>query len=506
MHGLMRAGTLVILLVSLAAMLGAGVVRVFRFEGLSDYGEGTLLAVVERIDREPISPRWLEAPEITLAPYGPGYYFLAREVSHITPWEHSLIPGRLASLLAMWATALLIGIAAGRSGRSLEIGLMAGMAYLMTPAVHTWGTTYRVDSLATFFAVASCLAAGHGKKGLAASALLIVAGSLVKQTVALSAAGVFGWLLLERRYRDAAWYLQLVAGLGLSAWWTLNRATDGYYFASALAGNLGRMSPTRGLLATLDFLTSPLSVVTAWALWQRWGSRSESVEAVEAQPTRGWSRFEVALVLSTLLAGTLACKEGSAPCYFLEASALAALVFGCHGLPLVARRPKVFLAGLALLSLALAFPEVRFVREHWHKLGTVTYGQELVSTHVRAGDRVLADGQHLSAVLTAGASPVLNDPFYFRQMSDGGRISPSLLVDAITRGEIDKLVFKKSIAAHRLEIGKESQRWAESVLDAMEQHFELEAEMPELFIYRRRMAASTTAPRAADERHGASRR
>lgn len=250
------------------------------------------------------------------------------------------------------------------------------------------------------------------------------------------------------------------------------------------------MSLTRGLRASLEFLTSPLSVATAWVLWQRWGHGKGSFESVEAQPARGWSRFEVALVLSTLLAGALACKEGSAPCYFLEASALAALVFGCHGLPLVAGRRKVFFGGLALLSLALAFPEVQFVREHWHKLRTVAYGQEFVTARMSAGDRVLADGQHLSAVLTAGARPVLNDPFYFRQMSAGGRISPAMLVDAINQGEIDKLVLKKSIAAHRLEIGKESQRWAESVLDAMEQHFELESEMPEMLIYGPRAGTS----------------
>ena len=73
----------------LAAALGvaglAALGRVFA-EQLPDYGEGTVLAMVERIRREPIERSWLEQEPYTLTSYGPAYYYALLGANRLLPW------------------------------------------------------------------------------------------------------------------------------------------------------------------------------------------------------------------------------------------------------------------------------------------------------------------------------------------------------------------------------------------------------------------------------------
>jgi hypothetical protein len=193
----------------------------------------------------------------------------------------------------------------------------------------------------------------------------------------------------------------------------------------------------------------------------------------------------------------LACRDGSGMAYFLEASALASLVIAVHGLRSlfefqgndtmtgdVRWRSVAVRAGLAILAMVLAVPGTKTVRERGLTCQSASYGQDFLSAQLESGERVLADGQHLAGVLAAGAVPVLNDPFYFRQMTEQGRASAEDLARSIERGEIDKLVLRKSIAEHLRDVDVDGQKWPKRVLTAMESRFVLESQTDSILIYR----------------------
>jgi len=475
---LLVSGARLVLGAALVAVIASAALRALDFSHAGDYGEGPVLAMVERLRSESISAGWLDRPPYTLSCYGPGYYWAVASAATVLPWDQTLLPGRLVSLMATLATAALLGLAIGRSSRSMELGMTAALVYLASPIVRAWGTPHRVDPLATLFAVGAYLALTAPRGGLTASAACVVVGSLVKPTVALAAIPIFCWLLLRKRFKEAAAYVLLVAGPGAAAWAVLDWASGGYFFATAVRGNLGTIFPGQGFWAGHAFLSAPLGVAAGLLVAYR---------LVRHPILAVGSLWCVGFGFSTLMAAALSTKEGAAANYFLEASALGTLVIGFCGLgPLWSRRPQRALALVAVLALILAAPDVRLVRERGLHLDLDPFGSPLVSEKLAAADGggVLADGQLLPAVLHAGLVPLVNDPFVFRLLAEHGRIDASPLVDAMRRGEVGYLVLKQTVETHRRHVGRTSQKWPAELLDAMQQDYALLAAGDDVYIYR----------------------
>ena len=185
-------------------LLGAVLVlaghHVIRSLDLShDNYEGSMMLVTERMSRSPPSREWMARIPYSLSPHGPVYFALTGVVSSIGPWPRSLIPGRFVSISAGLLSAGLIGLAVGRGTNSPELGLATGAMYLGSWTSSAWIHFYRVDALAVFFALAAYAAPGLPRRGLATSAAMVVAGSLVKPVVGLAAIPIALHLILERR-------------------------------------------------------------------------------------------------------------------------------------------------------------------------------------------------------------------------------------------------------------------------------------------------------------------
>ena len=172
--------------------------------------------------------------------------------------------------------------------------------------------------------------------------------------------------------------------------------------------------------------------------------------------------------------------------YFLEASALGSLVIGLYGLPALwsLHRGRALAAG-ALLAMLLAAPELRGLGLQRLDLHATPYGAGLVSARLGppAGTYVLADGQYLPAVLHAGWTPLLNDPFYFHLQVENGGLKPDLVVQAMERGEVQYLVLKRPIESHLHMVGTLGQKWPPDLLRAMQRRYRLKACGEECFIY-----------------------
>ncbi len=468
----------------LLVMAAAYLLRVFNFRQQPDYGEGTVLAMVQRMGSQRISPDWLRGPVYTATSYGPGYYWVVRAVAAVLPWRHSLIPGRLVSLAASLALAGLIGWAVGRKTRSVDLGLLSALLFLASPVTRAWATPCRVDPLAVLLAMSSYLLVDRPRWGLPAAAAAIACGSLVKQTVALSAFPLFLYLLVGRRYRAAALFGLLVTAMGALAWTVLNWATEGFFFATSIRGNLDTMSLGQGFWSGYEFLVTPLATAAATAL-----------AFLLVKEPRRWagSIYAVGFPLASLIAGLLACKEGSSTSYFLEATALGAVVAGSEGLAFFwsLHRGRAAIAAL-LLALALAAPEYRYMREHGLRLDRVPYGSRFIASRLepKPGAYVLADGQYLPAALDNGYVPLINDPFFFRELSDNGGWKPDGVVRALERGEVEYLFLKRPIESHRQQVGGMGQKWPLAILEAIERHYRLEQSSEDLFVYRYRSRKS----------------
>lgn len=477
----LKTGTRLVLGATLALVVAGGVLRVFDFRHAPDYGEGTILVAVERMEREPLSAQWIEGPMYTLTPYGPGYYWAVQAARRVLPWPHSLLPGRLISLLATLAIGLLVAFAVGKRTRSVELGMLSMLILLLSPVIHTWATPHRVDPLAVLLGLIALLAIGLPRFGIGLSAGSVVLASLVKQNMAFAAVAVFLYLVFAKRFKAALVYAILVAGLGAGTWGVLNQCTGGYFLATAVKGHLGAMWPQQGFMNLYWFLTTPVglmaSVVIAWRIVQRPSDVLGSV-------------YAIGFVLSVAIASLLSCKEGASYAYFFEATVLGTLVIGLYGLPAIwSLHEGRALAMTLLLVVLLAAPEARWLRHRGLTLDTLPYGSQRICSRLATAKPayVLADGQYLDAVLCAGLTPLVNDPFLFRQLVGGGSLPAAPVVEAMERGEVPYLVLKRTIENHRKHLGSISQKWPRELVDAFEQLYVLDTtEGEDLFIYRRR--------------------
>lgn len=467
--------------VAMAALLGLAIgaagVRVFDFRALADYGEGTLLPMLQRLQHQPMSGVWLDASPYTLTSYGPGYYWVTLGATRLLPWQNSLIPGRLVSLAATLATAALVAVAVTRASRSGEMGAAAAALYLASPLVQAWGIVHRVDALATLPAVLAYVVLARPRVGLAAASVSVVLGSVVKQSVALTTWPLALALVFQRRGRAALVLIVVTGVLGLGVWWGLNRASGGYLLRMAVEGNVGRLFVRQGFWAGLDFLASPLGLAAMLLVGYR---------LVESPAKVCGSVYAIGFVAAAALAAVLSAKEGAAPLYFLEASALAAIVVGCEGLAAIwsVHRGRAMALVLVLVAVSLA-PQVRYLRGRGLNLSTEPYCGRLIAESLGPGRGrlILADGQHVAAVMQAGWTPLLNDSFRLRLQIESGRMRPDAIVRAIDAGQVEFLVLKRPIEEHRQQVGSVSQKWSPEILAAMQRQFALATAWPEQFVF-----------------------
>ena len=270
-------------------------------------------------------------------------------VAPLTPWDHTLIPGRLVSLVAALGTAVLIGWVLRREGFTLEVALAGMLVYLASKPVIDWTPFYRVDNLAVLFVVASYAVAGSFRRGWLPAAVLLAFGSLVKQTAVLAALPIAASLCMHRRFREAASFAAGTAGLVAAAWLALDWSTGGYASALGVRANLQKaLDPAMGISFSYEFLCTPAAVAALASLASAYIARGAGVFG---------SLYAFAFLSETALATALVLKNGSAYNAFLVPSALAAICVCTFGLgPLAGldrRRTAVVLCGLAVV---LSYP------------------------------------------------------------------------------------------------------------------------------------------------------
>lgn len=474
-----RAIVRLLLIISIGCATGLYAWRTWSVNSV-EYGEGPILAMVERMKLEPISRRWLEQPPYTLCTYGPGFHWLVMLASQLAPAEPSLLPGRCVVLIAFLATAALIGLAIARRTSNPEQGLVAALAYLISPVALYWVPAHRVDVVAVFFSCAAYLAVGNSRRSLLASAVLIVAGSLAKQTAALSALGIFLHLLIVGRRRDAAWFAIAVSLLGGSCWLILDRASGGFFWIAAIRGHQGAMLPEQGLWHALCALAWPVSWLCLLILGRL------VYEQGIGEIFR--SLFCQCLVINFALMTLFSARVGATQSYFLETCALGSMVIGLYGLPLL-RQIRVewvrtALTGFAAISVLAPLVAIGCWRGCFTRIPESTAAE--ASRYVAqtpAEGIVLADGDWQPWITAGGRKLAVNDAFSLRLLIEHGTLNPAAFVESLQRGGIPLVVLDQSLDEH---LRSDLRRWPDEVLAALDHAYVQVVAKPGLWIYQPR--------------------
>lgn len=452
-----------------------------------DYGEGPILAMVERMRHESVDAEWMRGPRHTVTCYGPGYYWaILAAAKPMGDLQQTLIPGRLVSLAAALAIAAMIAAVVARRTESVPLGLFCALLFLSWRVVEFWVPFHRTDVLSVVFSFAAYVAASRDdRRGLLLAALLIGVGSLVKQTVALSAMPIFLYYVLNRRYSDAAIFAMAVSAAGAVLWGAIDWASGGYFLTAAIRGNLNNPSLIQGLKLNFGFwVLCPASLATIVVL--------VFMLATDVKRVLG-SVFCVGFVVEVAIAMAAVFKEGAAINYFIPACALGATIVGVHGLShfMTMSKQKTLIA-VAVVSLLFTIGKFIEIPANFAVLRDFDAGYANVEKALETSpsEWVLVDGGWTDAALAAGAKPMVNDPILLRLMEENGTVDSGPLRDAMSRGEIRYLVLNGTVEEHREQIGNHVQKWSADVIQAMEQHyhfaFTLDAKGDKIYIYRHR--------------------
>ena len=427
------------------------------FDHSRDEYEGAMIPVTDRERSGLPEPEWLTKLPYTVTPYGPGFFALAGAVSEVKPWDRTLIPGRLVSVAAAFLTAVVIVLAVGRRTASTACGLAAGVLYLGYPIIAYWFHDYRVDALACFFALAAYAAPDLPRRGLLASALLVVLGSIVKQTVALAAIPVFVHLIFTGRRRDSILYFGGVAVLGALTWGALFYLSHGYYFDLGLWGNRRAYLVRKAIGAAQTFAENPAGIAAAVALIAAFVAHAKPI---------GTNRYVIALAISLAFAALLSGGEGSANNYYLESAGLVCIVIGIYGVSTLwelnrARTTTVLWAASLAIIVAVSINTLMYLR-------AAEKAPDLAAVKSQAAtEYVLADRQFVGPAIWAGLTPAVNDPFFYGVVVKNRAVDVGLLVEDMKAGRVSALVLAKPLEQYPLP----KNEWPTEVLDAMRTYY-----------------------------------
>lgn len=446
-----------------------------------EFGEGNVLASAIRVAQGETPYPPLAQPPHVFSQYGPLLYWI---LGPLVRWfgVGFAVP-RLLTLIAFGsATALLVALLRRWTG-SWRTGLLFGCLFVSLPEAGLWVALLRADALALAFSLAGVYAVSGNTRRWPVAALLFLAAILVKPTLVAAPAAVFLYLLLRRQTRDALGFGAVFAVGALLSFAALQWATGGA-FAFHLFGSHAEPYTLRhyGLLAGLVMREQLIPTVMLAAFV------AASVPAAAGRrPTLPLLYLGMAL-LGTLSAGI----AGAASNHFLEWSAAVALGAGLayHAAgqsPSPFARPLRSAALLAMVISALLFSSLLWLAQAATGGGPAAtlasilpYQQRLfpvaelpqdcaaLPRYLAAlpGERMIAE--NTGAVLLAGKTLLLTDPFTYAQLVLAGKLSSAPIEDQVRRRQVQAIVLSQEAAGLRAD---GTDRWTPSLLTAVEQNY-----------------------------------
>jgi hypothetical protein len=310
-----------------------------------DYGEGVLLHFVrEWAHGRPIYKGIEGYPYIT-ANYPPLPIVMALALTPLLGVTYAA--GRVWTLLAVAASAAMIGAWVWREGRWWLPAVVAALVFVGSPYVFHWAPLFRVDlvglalTLGGLYAVSLALPSRRPgtreveRPGLLwLAVVLFVAGLYAKQSFLFAPTAALAYLFL---FVDRRWATKMAAGmatLGGGLFLLINWLTDGGFWAGLVASNVNPFLWPEfwGQLADFFGTFAVLGILTAWYLVDKFVLERATSLREKA------SLLDFYFVMALVSLG-LAGKAGAWENYFFETLAALALCGGL-GLARLARHKR----------------------------------------------------------------------------------------------------------------------------------------------------------------------
>jgi 4-amino-4-deoxy-L-arabinose transferase-like glycosyltransferase len=402
-----------------------------------DYGEGQVLALIQRMVRDGTFFGDMQRYPMVLSNYPPVYLLL--NVPGFQLFGPSLFQPRLISLLATLAlVAFLFALLRRRTGNEWMAASFA-LLFFAPWFVQTWAATARIDMPAQMFSMAGLYAFDrHGERGgwrRTLPFLLFGLGFYTRQTTLVATAAVLGALLLEpSRRRDFPRALAAFAGPVLGVLLAMVVATRGqawqhlFPYAAAADYDLAHMARQ---YAEFLLLCGPLILLVLAGLVLQ-------PRALLRGPNLPFTLF---WLLSLAGLSTIA-KEGAAQNYFIEpfmaTLLLAAIALGV----LVEERPlarRLWPAGVLLAAAAAIF-----AGRGLNRLPQAIRAPERAQAFIALDEAVRAtEGPILSenmSVLVVNGRRTWVDPWAVMLLAKKGLWDPATLVGDCRRQMFDLVV------------------------------------------------------------------
>ncbi len=356
-----------------------------------DYGEGQILALIQRMQLDGTFFGDLQRYPMVLSNYPP--VFMLLNVPGYELFGPTLLQPRLVSLLAALALAgLLFALLRRRTGEAWMAGAFA-LIFFAPWFVQTWAATARIDLPAQLLSVAGLYAFDrlwdHGGVRRYVPFLLFGLAFYTRQTTLVAAAAVLGAMLLDpMRRRDFPRALAAFAGPVLAVLIAMTVATRGqawlhlFPYAAAADYDLAHMARSYGHFL---LLSSPLLLLVVAGLLRQ-------PRALLRGPNLPFALF---WALSLAALSTIA-KEGAGQNYFIEPF-VATLLFAAIALGVLVEAGDVgrrVWPAAVLVAAAAA--------------GLVDYDSKRLHQAIRAPQRARAFIE-LDALVKATEGPILSE-------------------------------------------------------------------------------------------------
>ena len=409
-----------------------------------DYEEGNILNAAVRITHglSPY-PNPHALPSI-INPYGPVLYLV--EALLVKLFGVVFMPGRILVIVSGIVIAILIATILRRETRSSAIGVGFGALFLCSPFVQFWWPLLRVDLVGLALTLAGLTVFHRDPRRVWMTAILFVLAVYTKHTLIAAPTACFVWSLLNQQKRTAVRFAAACFALG----------------AGALA--IGEIF-THGVLAFALFRTHPDPY-----LWSAYPNALAQVAEAHS--------LLVILVMILLLEDHRARKV-SLPALYLIFATLAVLTIGKAGsnsnhllelvaaLCLAAGTGFKYLLELAgawrfipfAIALLIAIPLVDHSRSLEFEPQSSACEQVINLIREQRGTYILSE--NTGAVVLAGKTPLISNPFVYTQLVKYGGWSDDQLVMMLDRRQIPLVLID----------GSRRQLWSKTVMSALHDNY-----------------------------------
>jgi len=418
------------------------------------YGEGAV-ANAARLARDGVSYLDPDPQRFVAANYPPLYF-------HLASIGDPFISGRIASIAATLAVAVMVVLSARGAGRLAAAAMGAG--WLALAPVMIWGPALKPDLVALALTALAVVMLDRRRELAPIAGFALVFAALAKPTAFLPAAALVTWLAWsDRRTLGRLGFGAAVAAIAAAVTVYLDSVTD--VWRHVVTWNALSWSAEQALSVALIGIT----VI--------------AISAGIAALTGGLRGARAAYLAGALAIVVLSGREGATINYLLDLTVAIMLSIAAIAPRLrpTALIPLALLAQLVVGTLVL--DPLRVVPGRVPTTGAW-------SDQLRGGTIDLAlriDGRYLvedSGLLAkSGIPPVVDDLFLWSRLVERGIIDADPIVNQVREGRIDSVIAQTDLEHLDAAPGFERQRWAGILVRAVLDRYRLAHHVGDLWIY-----------------------